>query len=378
MFATLSFLTAIFCGLEGLRKTADCLSEEKREGTLGLLFLTDLKGYDVILGKLSATSLNSIYGLLAMLPILALSLVLGGVTPGEFWRMALALANLLFFSLCAGIWVSARSQSERNAVTGTGVLISSFLFVPWLTRQASLYVISPGFAYHSAFEAIYLTDPDSYWRSLLITQLFCWSLLAWASWTIRWSWQDKLLSAPAMRWQEWRQHRKFGNPSQRAKLRAQLLDINPALWLASRNIHQRLGVWGFVGILPVAITVFFIGLGKIGFIGLGNSGFLGFIVAALLVNFILQMRLGTLASHSLAEARRDNGLEILLSTPLSADQIIHGHILALKRVFLAAILTALSLEILGLIGGAIAMGREGETMIVSIFLRYRFIFASLR
>src|SRR5579859_5495214 len=137
LFGALTAGALFYSLLSGLRATADCLSEEKREGTLGLLFLTDLKGYDVILGKLSATSLNSIYGLLAMLPILALSLMLGGVTPGEFWRMALALANLLFFSLCAGIWVSPRSQSERNAVTGTGVLISSFLFLPWLTRQAS-------------------------------------------------------------------------------------------------------------------------------------------------------------------------------------------------------------------------------------------------
>src|SRR5581483_8680677 len=64
MFATLSWMVLGFCLLEGGRTTADCLSEERREGTLGLLFLTDLKGYDVVLGKLAATSLNSIYGLL--------------------------------------------------------------------------------------------------------------------------------------------------------------------------------------------------------------------------------------------------------------------------------------------------------------------------
>src|SRR5581483_11264013 len=108
MFATLSWMVLGFCLLEGGRTTADCLSEERREGTLGLLFLTDLKGYDVVLGKLAATSLNSIYGLLAMLPILALPLLLGGVTMQEFWLRALALANILFASLAAGMWVSAR------------------------------------------------------------------------------------------------------------------------------------------------------------------------------------------------------------------------------------------------------------------------------
>src|SRR5882724_4718130 len=112
MFQTLGFLTMLFCLLEGVRKTADCLSEEKREGTLGLLFLTDLKGYDVVLGKLAATSLNSFYGLLSTLPVLALPLLVGGITPVEYWRMVLALVNILFFSLSAGMLVSALCRQE--------------------------------------------------------------------------------------------------------------------------------------------------------------------------------------------------------------------------------------------------------------------------
>ena len=83
----------------GVRSTADCLSEEKRDGTLGLLFLTDLKGYDVVGGKLVATSLNAFYGLTAIFPLLAIPLLMGGVTNGEFWRMALVLANTFLFSL---------------------------------------------------------------------------------------------------------------------------------------------------------------------------------------------------------------------------------------------------------------------------------------
>src|SRR6266404_3698107 len=95
------------CLLAGIFLTADCLSEEKREGTLGLLFLTDLHGYDVVLGKLVAMLVSALYGLLALLPITALPLLLGGVTVDEFWRTALALVNALFVSLAGGIWVSA-------------------------------------------------------------------------------------------------------------------------------------------------------------------------------------------------------------------------------------------------------------------------------
>src|SRR5262245_33382281 len=55
VFWFVSVLAFIWCLFEGPRNTADALSEEKRQGTLGLLFLTDLKGYDVVLGKLLAT-----------------------------------------------------------------------------------------------------------------------------------------------------------------------------------------------------------------------------------------------------------------------------------------------------------------------------------
>src|SRR5216684_7169785 len=81
IFEWLSGLLFIYCVGYGRRATADCLSEEKREGTLGLLFLTDLKGYDVVLGKLAANSLNVFYCVLAVLPVLAVPLLMGGVTP---------------------------------------------------------------------------------------------------------------------------------------------------------------------------------------------------------------------------------------------------------------------------------------------------------
>jgi peptidoglycan/LPS O-acetylase OafA/YrhL len=82
LFTSLSVVAFIYSLLAGVRTTADCLSEEKREGTLGLLFLTDLKGYDIVFGKLTATSVNAAYGLLAIFPVMAIPLLLGGVAGG--------------------------------------------------------------------------------------------------------------------------------------------------------------------------------------------------------------------------------------------------------------------------------------------------------
>ena len=75
-FAILSWACFGYCLLSGLWTTTDSLTREKTEGTLGLLFLTDLRGYDVVLGKMFTGSLRSFYGVLAVLPVLALPLLL--------------------------------------------------------------------------------------------------------------------------------------------------------------------------------------------------------------------------------------------------------------------------------------------------------------
>src|SRR6185503_20086640 len=80
LFYALTWTCLVAALSAGLFLTSDCLSEEKREGTLGFLFLTDLRGYDVVLGKLLSTSLRGFYALVAMFPILAITLLMGGVT----------------------------------------------------------------------------------------------------------------------------------------------------------------------------------------------------------------------------------------------------------------------------------------------------------
>src|SRR6267154_2528052 len=98
LFGILTWISLGAALSAGLFFTSDCLSEEKRDGTLGFLFLTDLRGYDVVLGKLLATSLRGFYALLAVFPILAITLLLGGVTGEEFWKAMLALINAMLVS----------------------------------------------------------------------------------------------------------------------------------------------------------------------------------------------------------------------------------------------------------------------------------------
>src|SRR2546422_7382124 len=123
LFGALTWICVVAAFSAGIFFTADCLSEEKREGTLGFLFLTDLRGYDVVLGKLLATSLRCLFGMLAVFPILAITLLMGGVTGLEFWKAVLALVNALFLSLAAGLMISSIGRDSQKVMGGTLVLL---------------------------------------------------------------------------------------------------------------------------------------------------------------------------------------------------------------------------------------------------------------
>ena len=127
LFIWLSIVALVYSAFIGIFLTADCLSEEKREGTLGLLFLTDLKGYDIVAGKLAATSMNAAYGLLALFPVMAVPLLAGGVTFVEFGRMVLVCLNTLFFTHAVGMFSSAINRDERRAMVCASVIILFFV-----------------------------------------------------------------------------------------------------------------------------------------------------------------------------------------------------------------------------------------------------------
>ena len=118
-----------FCLLTGVFLTEDSLSFEKREGTLGLLFLTDLRGFDFVLGKRVACFVQSLYALLSIFPMLGLPLLVGGVTVGIF----LGGVWLLFidaFALCwTGMLAGLCARRHPRAVFAT---LGRVILLHWL------------------------------------------------------------------------------------------------------------------------------------------------------------------------------------------------------------------------------------------------------
>ena len=122
-FGLLAGAAYVLLAAQGMLLTCDCVSLEKREGTLGLLFLTDLNGFDIVAGKLAAQVSRSLYCLMAAFPAFGFCIILGGVGLGDLVMVALGLLNTLFFFAALGILISASVWRERAAAAWGGLAL---------------------------------------------------------------------------------------------------------------------------------------------------------------------------------------------------------------------------------------------------------------
>jgi hypothetical protein len=370
LFVVLTVILFLYAGLFATQVTADCISEEKREGTLGLLFLTDLKGYDVVFGKLAATSLHWFYGMLAVVPVMALTFILGGVTSGELWRVVLVLVNLLFFSLSVGLWSSTicRKGNRAHGLAWIAILV---IFFAWPaaahlrrhpnpdTRVADLS--SPANGCLLAFDGAYFHRHLDFWLNAGITQVYTWSFLAWACWVTPRCWQDAVIGKSP-----WWRSLRFS--SRRSMRRPTLLTLNPFLWRATRVGFGRVAIWVMLGVVA-AIWLWLYRLflnaarGEVDFAPPLNIAFL---VAA---GLVVKGGVAAESGRALGEDRRSGALELILGTRMRPQDVVKGQQRALWRQFAFPIGALLAANFLCLAREWPEMRRWGEnerTYVVSI------------
>lgn len=381
IFELMASVTLVFCLAAGITRTADSLSEEKRNGTLGLLFLTDLRGYDVVLGKFTALSLGAMHGLLALLPVMAVSFLLGGVNGAEFWRVMLALVNIQFFSLCAGIAVSATCLKRRSALGAALLVIALMTGLPYLPPLKFLNSASPVCSFINAFSKNYATNSGQFLHSLEITQALGWLMLGYASFITPRFWHDRPESAFVQSLRLEINALRFGTAEGRASARLELMEQNPVTWLAGRDIGQRRLLWAIGGIGAALATLLvvhthasilpdFMGIIKpIGFVLSTGMFSQSWMLLVWLINFVLKIRLAAHACHCLAEARRNQALEMLLTTPLTVKNLIDGQIEALRSNFLIPAIIIFSLEMIGGLVGSSHVGHETHSNEVPFMIR---------
>jgi hypothetical protein len=349
LFQVLGWMCFVFALSAGVVLTADCLSEERREGTLGLLFLTDLRSYDVVFGKLLATSLWAAYGLLAVFPVLAMSFLLGGVTGGHFWRHLLAVGNALFFSLSLGLWVSSRSRESQKAMSGTLVvglgIVLGLPLIDWCIAQWGNGTFVPRLTLASPFFACLEANLGRglYWSSLGAVHLVGWGFLAWSCRLARRRLDETGtagLGAATPRSRRWR----YGAPAWREAWRRRMLDRNPIAWLTSRDLWLRRVAGGLVA-LGLILSLAAVGFAAWITSGTGLTEWASVLsLVGGLLSLALTLWVAVQASRFFVEGVQTRALEQILVTPLSVEEILQGQWAGLRRAFLLPVCLLLILN----------------------------------
>jgi ABC-2 family transporter protein len=354
VFHTIAGLVAVWALFLGCQRTADSLGKERRDGTLGLLFLTDLNGWSVAGGKLFAAALDTVFQLVAVVPVLVVPVLLGGVGLGQLLMLLLALGNGLLLSLVSGLLASLLSRDPRQAA-GLGVAwILGLIFIPWgvfafLTSmdepwtadQASWVLLaSPSVPFIAASVSV-PTAPFGNWREAglaamgvqcLLSGLMFWTTAHW----VRVVWQEGGGPGWRLRLQQIAIWLRFGSARHRRAWRLRCLQEGAWDWLSLRDVWKPRMPWFLIAAFVFIEGVSVLSVGPRGTLG-SPSGVLTMVFHALIVVWVAGESAMTLSEQRLAGA-----FELLLTTGVSGPEILAGQGRVLRR------LLVLPLVILGL------------------------------
>src|ERR1017187_3916590 len=115
-------LAGLYFVLRAPMLTAGALAEERRNQTLGLLFLSGLGAVEVFASKFLSSALIAFTNLLAIFPMLALPFLIGGVSYDLFIAILCALPALMFFALAVSLLASVLLLEDGAAVVLANVV----------------------------------------------------------------------------------------------------------------------------------------------------------------------------------------------------------------------------------------------------------------
>jgi ABC-type transport system involved in multi-copper enzyme maturation permease subunit len=362
LFASMNF--TLFCTIWILVPSlaADCISREKREGTLGLLFLTPLKARDIVLAKGLVHGLRAFTLWLAVLPAMTIPFLMGGAN----WQEAVTSALVSFSSICwalsAGILASATGKMWSRCLILAyglgGLLFVGFGLVNGMVLEVMLgsYFPSPRFQAFTtnSIETFYLGVAEAggsggMWGQMLSllppagqrAWLFSHVLMGFisvfvlvlairmAAWPLRHGWQDR----QASRRQLWLE-KVFCTPVLwvaflRGWMRRKL-ERNPIGWLEQRSWSGRIVMWGWFAMM---ISLYSVALTD----GFPRSiHFLQEFMAWMLI-----VGISVSAAGSFRRERETGVLELLLVSPITESQLIGGRLRGLWGQFMPAMVLLL-------------------------------------
>lgn len=325
----IAFLLA--CG--GCFLTADVLSGERREGTLDLLLLTRVRRLDILLGKFGSAGLTSICALAALLPLMMIPVLAGGVTGGEAFRKGLAILNTVFLALAAGLWASAAATEQARAVGRSVRVLAVLILVPLILTAFGplrLWLVGPLGTLFVADDQTYKSSAAPYWISLSLVHAIAWMHLIVAGRRLKSATLEPEEKIPArFAGDEYYQSLKRKWPRAWTGKAQQ-----PIQFLTQRQRGLPVAIWAAAWI---ALILQFGGLALVPF---GFFGFLS-VIRWLPINIIPAALLAWAMSRFMIDARRNGAWELLVTTPAGAKTIVSGQWNALKQLLWGPLLVML-------------------------------------
>ncbi|MBN9693723.1 MAG: ABC transporter permease subunit [Verrucomicrobia bacterium] len=372
VFQGFSVMIFLYCLLVGATGAADTISRERREGTLGLLFLTNLNSAEIVAGKLCSSILGALYPVLAIGPLLALPMLVGGITEEQFGRTLLALLSTLFFAVTMGLIASAVSVRQFPAIalaTGLALILGMApvavagalrsvgypkLMTDYLAACCPLHALNAAQSWPRA------PGGEYFWFSLVSVAGMLWVSLMLIAWRLRRSWQDLPKNGPLWTRFGWMRRWRDRGRHARAGLRRRFLDINPLFWLASR------GQIGSPVFMLVTVVVAGMAVGVVAptlerSLGAGAFGpveglFFAWLLGTLALHLLVLSYGAAVASQTLAEDRKSGALELILCTSTSERTLSRGLWRAFgRRMFFPILVAVLAHLFLIWLGGVLVL-----------------------
>lgn len=344
LFATVHLVVFCIIWIFVPLTTADCISKERREGTLGLLFLTPLRAWHVVIAKSLVQASRAAFMWLAAVPVLTLAFLMGGVTK---WEVALSVM-IHFSSICcaisAGILVSGYVTDWSRSMV-FALFVSLVLLIGYLEIQLWVVEQFTGLSKPMLMGQWFWRVDRQWFLGLLLATNWhgdAWQFVTaqgqlYASW-LRWMFVPCLASfiflVLSVMWAGLVVRRSLTSEKSEENSAAvrvgqavlfpgvhrawsrRRLEQNPIGWLEQRTWTARTLQWGWLAIIIGLYTVI-----------AGNLSYNGdFGSWQRLIGWGLLAALGMTAAASFRRERENGMLSLLLITPLTPNQIVMGRV----------------------------------------------------
>jgi len=379
---------------------ASAVSQEKDRRTFILLLITDMRDYEIVLGKLLGSLLPIVILLGVSVPVLAMYLLLGGIDPEQVVQAALVLLASSFAAGSLGGLVALWRERTFQAVALSVLFLVLYLGLVQLAGAfGSPYLracLDPVWAM-----ATVIDPPVEGWNGLAPSYGFALTMLLWCVllnalgiWKLR-KWNPS--GEPIMQ-REWaaadpeanlnaEELKAFRAQAHAAPGAVREVGANPILWRETRTL-----AYGRRPLLVKIAFAFFLAIILYSaFAKLSGGAVPGFAAAYGLVPLtIVSLLLVAAQAASSITSERDGGtLDVLLVTDVSPREFIFGKILGAivntKEYMLPPLLLAVYYGIAGYLARttpeATGMERFGAnlltmlTLIGSLLLMFAFVLA---